>query len=326
MNDNKKRLQYLDVCKALAIFLVILGDVAILYDERGINTPLSTSVHSFHTALFMFVSGIFFNNALKKAPKRIIFDNVRHLLLPYLSWSIICLFLVHIPNSGLEKSTSTILHFLKGGIFHEYWYLKCLFAYLVVTYFLVKIFKNVFAGCLVSYIIFTFTPSVFNTALFVPYFIAGHYCKELVNKFDKWPYIGGLFAVIIVLYVCWEPDYNYNISQSMAIVPYVVRTSIGCTVSLFIVLLFKKIVSDKNVFVQHIGRLGTYTLGIYCCREIFYSGFAAIILKKIGLGNSNLDYVVLSCIVLLFSYCLCLAIDKVQILSFLLLGNKKVKR
>lgn len=322
VSNKGNRVLYLDICKALAIFFVILGDVAILYDERGIYTPLSTFLHSFHTAFFMFISGYFFSKALKKDIKTLIMVNSRRLLIPYVSWSIICLFLVTIPYNGIENYSTTITHFLKGGILHEYWYIKCLFAYLFVTYLFVKIVKNELAGCLISFLFFTFMPSVFNTALFIPYFIAGHLCKSIINKGVSWRLVGILLLIVVVLYFYWDPSYNYNTGQSMSFVPYIVRTSIGCFTSLLLILLLKKIIIGKAKFSHILGDIGTYTLGIYCCREIFYSGYIAIILKNYNLGNSNAFYIVMSCVVLFMSYSLCLAINKNKVMSFLLLGNK----
>lgn len=317
----KNRIAYLDIGKALAIFLVILGDVAILYDDRGVYTPLSTFVHSFHTAFFMFISGYFFCNALKKEKKEIVLKNIRHLLLPYISWSVICLFLVTIPNHGVDNYVLTIKEFVFGGFLRNYWYIKCLFLYLITTYFLIKLLKNTFAGFVASYLLFTLLPSVFNTSFFIPYFVAGYYSKRLLNEYCSWKWIAFSFVLIIVIYCFWDPDYNYNIGESMFFVPYVVRTCIGCTVSVFLAMLLKKVIYKNGTILDGIAQLGTYTLGIYCCREIFYSGYVGIYLNNLGLGNSMVYQILVTLFALSFSYILCRIIDKIPILSFFFLGT-----
>lgn len=53
--DEKKRLVFVDVAKAIAIFLVVLGHVV------SSNTTTKLVLYSFHMPLFFILSGFFFS-------------------------------------------------------------------------------------------------------------------------------------------------------------------------------------------------------------------------------------------------------------------------
>ncbi len=76
------RIAYIDAVRAFAMMLVVLGHVIVTYDVRAYDAPTAQVIYSFHTALFMFVSGCFFSNTIKKNAKTVIVDKVRQLLLP----------------------------------------------------------------------------------------------------------------------------------------------------------------------------------------------------------------------------------------------------
>jgi len=108
-----KREVYMDVARALAMFLVVFGHIIVYNDVRGYSAPSAQMIYSFHTALFMFVSVWFFPNILRKDWKTVIKEKTCQLLLPYLGWSIICLMLIDLPISGFDVC-SCFSDFLMG--------------------------------------------------------------------------------------------------------------------------------------------------------------------------------------------------------------------
>jgi fucose 4-O-acetylase-like acetyltransferase len=316
----KERVLYYDVAKALAIFFVIIGDVYIVHDPRGLLAPVSTFVHTFHTALFMFISGVFFKKALEKEWKAVFTGKVRQLVIPYLAWSAVLLFLVIIPAHGLDNILTTIEDYIKGGFLRNYWYLKSLFLFIIVTYVLVKVFRNDNIGCIASFVLFTFAPSVFNTALFIPYFVAGYFYGKYIEKINHWGWSLLLVIIAVALYWAWMPVYNYNIGESMDFKPYIIRTSIGIVDSILILTALRILCKSGGVFIP-LSAIGKYTLGMYCCNCMFYEGWGKIFLDSINVPNS-VKCILVSVITFILSFLLCKLFDRNKYTSLLFLGNK----
>jgi len=82
----RKRLDYLDVAKGIAIFLVVMGHAALAFD-----TPYwRRAIYSFHMPLFFLVSGVVIGRA-KDGWGPFLKKNVLTLLVPYLIWSLVFL-------------------------------------------------------------------------------------------------------------------------------------------------------------------------------------------------------------------------------------------
>lgn len=320
----KDRVLYYDVAKALAIFCVIIGDVYCVHAPAGKFAPVSTFVHTFHTSLFMFISGVFFKKALEKDIKTIVIGKIRQLLIPYLSWSVILLFVVNIPSDGIDNISTTIGEFLRGGALKNYWYLKALFVYVVVTYCLIKFLNNDIIGCIAAFLLFTFAPSIFYSALFIPYFISGFLYGKYMHKIRCWKWILLLIIPVIVIYLLWIPEYNYNIGESLSIKPYLIRTTIGILDSV-IVLTILRIFSNGASWLKSISVIGQYTLGMYCCNCLFYEGLAEKFLTNVMVQYAqynNEACVIISILTFLMSYLLCRLFAWNKYTSLLFLGNK----
>lgn len=315
----KERIVYYDVAKALAIFCVIIGDVYIIHDSRGLFAPVSTFVHTFHTALFMFISGIFFKNALNKNTKTIVKDKIRQLLIPYIFWSVFLLIIVQIPTNGFDNVGNTLESFIKGGFLKNYWYLKALFAYIIVSYFFIKIIGNDIIGIIASFLLFTFAPSFSNTALFIPYFFAGYIYGKYIDRIKHWEWQLMLIIVAIILYMFWRPEYNYNISESMQFIPYIIRTSIGIIDSILIITVLRLI--SKRINLGRLSNIGKYTLGMYCCNCFFYEGLIGFFWSKINIPQSLLC-IFITVTTFFLSFLLCKLLDKNKFTSLLFLGNR----
>lgn len=318
-----KRIVYLDVAKALAMFLVVFGHIIVEYDTREYNAPAALYIYTFHTALFMFLSGFFFQSCLSKTIKSLFFEKTRQLLIPYLCWWVVYLFVIEIPESGFDVS-GCVSTFLRGGVLKGYWYVKLLFVYIIGTYLLIKLFRNKWIGSVAAYLLFTILPNFSFSRIFIPFFLAGFLGRGLIEKAKSWWWIVGLLVVDIVLYSFWQNGYNY-ISLSMKPVPYLVRTGIGIVTSFFIILLLKKLseyVPENNKIVRSIAYSGTITLGIYLCHNFYFRdilwGWLLAPLPK----NILLIYFVFAIVVYIITSSFITLLGKNRYLSFLFLGTR----
>ena len=322
------RILYLDVAKAFAIFLVVLGHVIVFHDSLSYGNPLAQVIYSFHTALFMFLSGFFFESCLRRDFISLLRDKSRQLLLPYLSWSFVCLIFIGIPEAGFENLFSTLNGYILGGVIRYYWYFKLLFLYIIVTYGFIKVCKNKWMGCAASYILFTILPNFSFSQIFIPFFVGGYLTRDraIIEKSFNWWSILSLSLFDAVLFLLWKPEFNYT-SLNMSFVPYVVRTGIGIITSILIVLLLKML-CGMDVFGKHLSKIafvGTLTLGIYACHELFYTrvlwdGFLNLLPQ-----DNIIVHLLWSIVVLLVSSVLVVLIDKNKYLAFFFLGKKLKK-
>lgn len=322
--DNNKRLTYIDVSKALAMFLVVFGHIVVEYDTREFGAPVAAFIYSFHTALFMFVSGLFFNNCLRKSFKHILIEKSRQLLLPYICWWTLYLFIIDIPESHFDVG-GCIYSFITGGLLKGFWYVKLLFLYIIVTWIFVKVLKNKWLGCTASFALFTLLPNFSFSRLFILFYLAGYLGKDLLLRLNHYGWIIVLIVFDIILFLFWKGEYNYN-SLDMRIVPYFVRTSIGITTSILIILVIKNILihlSGNNKVVRSIAYTGSITLGIYLCHNfIFRSVLWGWILEPLP-HNNVLVYFVYAVIVYIIASAFVTLLEKNKYLSLFLLGKIK---
>lgn len=87
-----ERCGYIDVVKALTIYLVVLGHVIQFwqYKDSWWNERLFLIIYSFHMPLFMMVSGLVVGMFRKHIPySAFIRKRFIQLMIPYLSWALI---------------------------------------------------------------------------------------------------------------------------------------------------------------------------------------------------------------------------------------------
>ena len=72
---NTKRIQYLDIAKAIGIILVIIGHISQ-------NEIITSVIYSFHMPLFFILSGYLYHKGNTK-------NKIKKILIPYFLFSII---------------------------------------------------------------------------------------------------------------------------------------------------------------------------------------------------------------------------------------------
>lgn len=99
LQTTKQRYIWVDVAKALAMLLVVLGHIMSYYGEY--NSFKQTFI-MFHVPCFFFISGMFYSG--NKGVKLYIQKRVKVLIIPYLYYLlfyyfIFCTFLLHIHSN-----------------------------------------------------------------------------------------------------------------------------------------------------------------------------------------------------------------------------------
>ena len=130
MSGSVSRISWIDFCKGIGIFLVVLGHT--LRDKN-----IVMYIYSFHMPLFFFLSGIVFNST-KFDWKTLLKSRFNSLLLPYVFFYLITLFYYivvesHFRSIGVTSLQSFAGMFLAAQI-EDYmshngilWFLPCLF-------------------------------------------------------------------------------------------------------------------------------------------------------------------------------------------------------
>lgn len=325
---QSKRILWPDLLKAFAITLVVVGHVVTTFDTEHYNAPVARWIYSFHMPLFMMLSGMFFGYTLDKPFRSMFVTKCRTLLLPLLSWSLILLAFQVLAAAlmGGGKPLQIITLWAKaGGPLRGYWYLKCLFLYLIVGYVAVWLLKNKIVAALACIALFLVLPNVNFTRMMIVFFWAGYAYSILVSRI-KGRLIWYLMASGAIMTLCYLLGY-YKFTY-LGFTPCVVNYSkfllMGASASLFWMLLFQMIFSKPsgNKAIKFCAWVGTVSLGIYCMHALFYlPEVFGPLLGNITRGATAI-YLLWSLLTIVVCLVLIKLIQMSRILSFLLLGKR----
>lgn len=182
-----ERIEYIDQLKGLAIILVVVAHVI---NSFGIqNNLFSDFIASFHTRLFMFLSGIFFykKNSIYNA----------NLLYKYLKKRFLRIIIPFLVIGGFYSFTvhNDIVPILIGSV-DDLWFLptlfNCIILGLVYVFIVQKINSNIFKLLILLFYsssliiiwhigLIKFIPYSFMTVHMFPYFIFGYLFKHFEN-------------------------------------------------------------------------------------------------------------------------------------------------
>ena len=141
-------MNYIDVCKALGIILVVLGHTYTIPDE------LYIIIYSFHMPLFFIIAGFVYNRANNKLAFHLyLMKKMKQYLFPYFVFSIINLFIEVLWRLLITKQNVDFDYFFikLRGIFFCYsdienmpncspiWFLMCLFVASILFWLIMKL-------------------------------------------------------------------------------------------------------------------------------------------------------------------------------------------
>lgn len=286
-----KRIEYLDAIKGFAIYLVIWGHcIQFLSSNNCFNDKAFSLIYSFHMPLFMLISGFFFPHSLNKETKLFLTQTIRRFLLPIILCGALLVLVHELLNGTLDLKT--YLHCIPMIPFTQYWFLRDVFIFYLLTYFSYKYFKSYKSVFIFSLlIIFTlpnklwggwmniFSPISSSTLFMFPYFWIGILINNYYSSYKL--HRLKLFCISVITYIIllyfWDGNYTF---YQKPIYPFFIynngleftffnhssitllRYAIGLSGGLLIWCLFDIYTSNFKQ-IPFLSSIGKNTLGIY---------------------------------------------------------------
>lgn len=220
-NVNRKRIEWIDICKGLGIIAVILG-------HKGIMFPY---IYSFHMPLFFFLSGYLFTYEKYPNLLKFIKTKAKSLLLPYLIFSIISMIIVYLTsNIGVNTSQIDLNFWINQLILSKrnfipfnvaLWFLTSIFTVEILFFILIKyvrkeffiwiiLFISAYIGCVVllvpgsvNTLVWSFDASIY----YMLFFAIGYFLKVKRIVVSK-KYRSFLFIILAFISVSMCFDQN----------------------------------------------------------------------------------------------------------------------
>ena len=346
---EKERSIYLDVLKAVTIFLVLLGHciqygAGAEYMSGGVflYNPVFIFIYSFHMPLFTIISGYLFACSCKtKSNKQLLTSKVKQVIIPLFCWSFISL-IVEIVKSILKISAHKVTIIWIGqtilsAFIHGPWFLWAIwwgsFIVIIGRRFLKDNILFYLAICLILLVV----PDDNNIAVYkfvFPYFVLAYLfnSKNFVNKFKKVYMHFAFIIACVVAFVVLLPKYNFDTyiyTTGYSIINKNViyqlhnnsfRFVIGLVGSFSIMYLVYAIVKiiPKAILTPFV-YVGKNTLGIYLISNYFFDE----ILKRMAIPGLNFWYILAEFVCVLGASLLINAIlKKFKITNKLFLGGR----
>ncbi|MEG0408684.1 MAG: acyltransferase family protein [Bacilli bacterium] len=349
MSTKKERNQLIDVIKAIAIILVIVGH-SIQYGagEMFFNTQsyfdngLFKFIYSFHMPLFMLVSGyLFYFSTIKHSLNHNIKTRIFSLLLPIAIWTL-PQFIYYIIQNSLNISIIQIILKFTSFMRNNLWFLWAVLLCSIIVLIVNRLFKDSVIIYIIGIVATLFVPDIIPAVykFMLPYFILGYLFNKYFtitfkrifsvkkNQFICLGLSGLIFIILLIFfnrdsyiytsgfYILKESNYLFQ----LAIDTY--RFIIGLFGSIFIISSVKLVWNKLPKFIiSSLSYIGKYSLGIY-----ILSGYIFIyLLPLITAQNIGLDYVNVclhSVVIMTISLVMSIIITKIPLLNKLLFGGR----
>ena len=315
----ENRVLSLDLLKAFAIYLVIWGHAIMHFQPDFEKSVCFNVIYAFHMPLFMMLSGYFATSSMKLGVSDFLSKKFRQLLLPCLSWGVICWLII---SSGLIEGRFDleIGELFTGGwlgLKDNFWFLKSCFICYVLAWICKRAGKYQYVAFSGAWLLCSMQGH-FNLSMMFPSFVFGMMLRENVtlghNLYRYRLLIGIIFLCLLVYGI------GYDAHQ------YIVRLVLGLSGAYTCYILFRD--SEKWLISQHIPsifyRVGENTLGIYVMQ--------AITLEYLLPRYIHIDYLPVTIIALILPICslillfiyygMCSILSELRIIAFLMLGTK----
>ncbi len=282
MQNNTKRIDWIDTLRGLAMFFVIWGHSII--NKNGFFRKY---IYSFHMPLFFIISGLTFNESDKLPFKEFIKKRIKSLIIPYLIINIVCCIpMVIFSKIGVIKSFDLIENIV--GIFYgssdvihmpsgPSWFLLTLFITEIIFYFLKKNSKSDFNLLFYSLVIalISYANSLSKYQVLMPFhldaalmgvlfYYIGYIFIKNIKKFDfifnskiRMFTYGAIFGLIgfVGSYLNRRVSMNANHYGSITLF------LLACLLTSFALLLFVKLFLKKSFIFKNIGKNTIFYLG-----------------------------------------------------------------
>lgn len=278
----------LDLLKALAIFLVVMGHVvqySTFKPKSFFEIPIFEVIYTFHMPLFMLLAGYFADHALKCPCWQFLKNKFLGLVLP----SIVFTFILR----GWEYYHTGIPQLLIPA----YWFINCLLLCFITARAGMVILRNRILGLILPAVILSTGLWVFrwwHWGNMYPFFVAGILLRDFWTKLSHFrrAILIGAGLGYGLCYSVWSPYYVIYTTGGMRWLTmdgfnsaylgiYLLRVTIGLTGSLFLFFLFSFL--NKDIKIPHwLLTVGQNTLGIYLMQAIVIGKYYRIFVARCG--------------------------------------------
>lgn len=155
MNNDRDityRIDWIDVCKGIAIIFIYLGH------WTTPNGRVEGFAYSFHLQLFFIISGFFAIKHREKSKKVFIFNQIEKLFIPFVFWAIINIIYFDMQEKKtiiqLITNFTTLFTDYSNVVSPQLWFLPTLFTVSIVYYFLLKVLKKPIYILGISYLLY----------------------------------------------------------------------------------------------------------------------------------------------------------------------------
>ena len=249
---RRSRIQWIDIAKAIAIILMVLG-------HSRIPNSLHNFIYSFHMPLFFFLSG-WTTSWEKDSIIAFIYKKINSLIIPFILYSIVVILIL--PN--IDKSVTLGSFICNGWQGYALWFIPVLFLSTIV-YKLICAIKNmgikiavllifILTGCALSYYDILLPWSLSSVPFAVLCVAIGHYIKRYdlyIENFNCWYYIIFMMLSFFISQKC-HLDLAFN--QILPITLILIAALAGT----FFIFCISSYISSKirflSVILQTIGR------------------------------------------------------------------------
>ena len=314
----KNRIIYIDVLKLFTIYLVIWGHAIMHFQPDYEQSYVFQSIYAFHMPLFMMLSGYFSVSSMELDVKTFFLKKFRQLLLPCLSWGVICWLVI---TSGLieGKFHLELKTLFVGwlGLIDNFWFLKSCFICYTLSWLCYRCGKYKLIVMGLVWILCTMQGRFFLNTMF-PSFLLGIYLRQndwLEEVLSRYMYVP--IMVFIVLLIC-------NISGIKSF--YITKLFLGVSGALSCFSLFKKYIGPltPTPILSKLAKLGGITLGVYVIQAILLEFLLPRYISFEGLPLSVIALLmpVLSITAFMICWAIIELINKSALLAFLMFGRE----
>ena len=312
--ESKMRLKYLDCLKGFLIMLVVWGHVVQNAAVDFFSTVSFRTIYSFHMATFFFISGIVLQ--LGRHGVRTLFGKMQRLLIPYLSWYVLCI--VVFQPVQFSKAFAFAFSSKSVGLWFLFTLVECIVACAISEAVAPKRWEMPVIGLImVGLAVFCRNQYVdlMHFAKFYQYYLGGYLmaarCEWIVSpqrSIGEWNcrmivlasvvFVVGLFIAAITRFGGMKFQI-YKVIVSWA----------GC---MSLLALFR-VLSQRGVVINALSTIGKMTLGIYAV-HIFLLLLCGVYVRTWPLGVTFAVLLVVSTVIVV-------VIKRVPLLAIVLLGR-----
>ena len=322
---SSERIDYYDIVKGFAIWLVVLGHCIQTFGSDPEHNKLFLLIYAFHMPLFMMVSGKFFISSCHKYnTSQFLKKKFNRLYLPSLFWGLINLMII--GGGKLLHHEPIEFDYFAMTLLTGMWFLTILFIFNIIGFAIEKTCpKFRYHIWFIVWFISNLLPCIWmrnETVFLLPFFVVA----ILFSK-NHWEKCGNLIGVVsIVVFIIMLQFYSFDMSlykmtSEFFTIQYhyyaAIRFCIGFSGCLSTIVIFK-LIKSSTILGKILIYLGNISLPIYVIHQNFLN-----VNEFSQVSTDNILYWLIISIIIIFAsiavYKIC---TKSKTLGLLMFGEK----